>query len=167
MTRSKHDLIIRRMVEAAGHTTQSLGAGRVLGQIFAYLFFCREPQSLDDLTTALGISKGSASMGVRQLEQWGALERVWIKGDRKDYYRAKETIGKIIKNAMLDLAGKRMENSSTLLNEVETELKSRIKEGEELSSEDKFIRERIDNLRTFQKKAKGMWNGVILKMLLK
>ena len=166
MTRSKHDLIVRRMVEAAGHTTQSLGIGRVLGQIFAYLYFCREPQSLDNLTTALGISKGSASMGVRQLEQWDALEKVWVKGDRKDYYRARDTIGKIVKNAILDLAGKRMEGSSAILDEVEDELKNST-ENKELSAEDKFMTERIDKIRTFQNKAQGLWTSVILKMLLK
>lgn len=162
-----HDDIVRRMVEAAGHTTQSLGVGRVLGQIFAYLYFSREPQSLDHLTAALGISKGSVSMGVRQLEQWGALEKVWIKGDRKDYYRAKDTFGKIIKNAILDLAGKRIDSSSTLLNEVEADLKCGVKENKSLSAEDTFIRERIENIRAFQKKAQGMWDSVILKMLLK
>ena len=58
-------------------------------------------------------------MGVRQLEQWGAVEKVWVKGDRKDYYKARETIGRIIKNALVDLAGKRIQGSSSLLDDVD------------------------------------------------
>ena len=164
---NKQEKIVRRMIEAAGHTTQSLGVGRVLGQIFAYLYFSQEPKSLDDLTTALGISKGSASMGVRQLEQWRALEKVWIKGDRKDYYRAGDAFGKIIKNAIADLAGKKMESSSVLLEEAEGEMKSKTGKNGKLSVEDRFVKERIDRIRTFQKKAKGMWEGAVLKTLLK
>jgi len=166
MTTSEYDKIVRRLVEAAGHASQSLGIGRVMGQIFAYLYLSREQRSLDDLTSALGISKGSASMGVRQLEQWGALEKVWVKGDRKDYYRARDAFGAIIKNIIRDLAGKRIESSSVLLDEVEALLKKGQKNGRN-AGEDVFIRERIEKIRMFQKKAHGMWDDVILKMLLK
>jgi DNA-binding transcriptional regulator GbsR (MarR family) len=154
------------MIEAAGHTTQSLGVGRVLGQIFACLYFNPEPMSLDDLTTTLGISKGSASMCVRQLEHWKAVEKVWIKGDRKDYYRAKEALGKILRNAMMDLTGKRIESSALLLDEMQALLNARMQEGG-LSTQDAFARRQVEKIRLFQEKAREMWNSVILKMLLK
>ena len=161
-----YDHIVRRMVEAAGHATQSMGLGRVLGQIFAWLYFSPEPQSLDDLTAALGISKGSASMGVRQLEQWNALEKVWVKGSRRDYYRAKDYFGSIVKSAVLDLVGKRMETSSSILREASAELQGKA-EGGELSENDRFLRERIGKIVRFQEKAQGMWDSTILQMLLK
>jgi len=167
MTTSEYDRIVRRLVEAAGHASQSLGVGRVMGQIFAYLYLSRDSRSLDDLTSALGISKGSASMGVRQLEQWGALEKVWVKGDRKDYYKARDTFGTIIKNVIRDLAGKRIESSSILLNEVDEILKKKGQKNGKGNDEDVFIRDRIEKIRLFQDKAQGMWDGVILKMLLK
>lgn len=153
--------IEQRMIEAAGHATQSLGVGRVLGQIFAYLYLSPEPRTLNDLTSELGISKGSASMGVRQLEQWGALEKIWVKGDRKDYYRAKDNFGKMIKNAILDLAGKRIQDYSALLNEIESEL------AESKGPNDRFLQERIRKLRSFENRTQNLWNGIILKMLLK
>jgi DNA-binding transcriptional regulator GbsR (MarR family) len=89
--------ITRRFIEDAGNTTQALGVGRVIGQIFAYLYFSEESRTLDDMKGALGISKGSASMGVRQLEQWGAVQRVWVKGDRKDFYTANDYFGQIVR----------------------------------------------------------------------
>lgn len=165
MPTTKQDRIVRKMVEAVGHATQSLGVGRVLGQIFAWVYFSREPQSLDSITSALGISKGSASMGVRQLEQWGALEKVWVKGDRKDYYRANDLFGRIVKNVILDLAGKRIESSSALLDTVEVELEQKRKTG--LTDDDVFVVGQIAKIREFQKKARGMWDGVLLKMLLR
>lgn len=161
-----YDHIVRRMVEAAGHATQSMGVGRVLGQIFAWLYFSPEPQSLDDLTSALGISKGSASMGVRQLEQWNALEKVWVKGSRKDYYQAKDYFGRIVKSAVLDLVGKRMETSAGILKEASADLQRKEK-GSEFSQDDRFLREQIDKIVQFQEKAQGMWDSVILQMLLK
>jgi HTH-type transcriptional regulator, glycine betaine synthesis regulator len=167
MVQSECDRVARRMVEAMGHATQSFGVGRVLGQIFAHLYFSRESQTLDNMTAALVISKGSASMGVRQLEAWGAVEKIWVKGDRKDYYKARDAFGRIIKNAVLDLAGKRMESSSGLLAEVETQLKKKGGGEEKLSEEDKFIWERIEKIQAFQKKSQDMWNSAILQMLLR
>ena len=101
----KEDLhpVSRRFIEDFGRMTQSIGAGRVLGQLYAYLYFSPEPRGLRDMQDALGISKGSASMTVRQLQQWGAVRKVWVKGDRKDYYTAEEWVGGIIRKALVDM----------------------------------------------------------------
>ena len=45
--------VIRRFVEDAGNTTQSFGIGRVVGQIYAYLYFSPEPRSLADMQASL------------------------------------------------------------------------------------------------------------------
>ena len=160
---NESDIVIK-MIEAAGHATQSLGVGRSLGQIFAFLYFSPQPNTLNDITSELGISKGSASMGVRQLEQWGALEKIWIKGDRKDYYTAKDDFGKIIKNAILDLAGKRINDYSELIDEAEQELKATANIPD---SKSEFVAQRVARMREFQKKTQGLWSSVMLKMLLK
>lgn len=163
MSPSEHERIVRQMIEAAGHATQTLGVGRVTGQIFAYVYFHPSPRTLDDMTAALGISKGSASMCVRQLEQWGALEKIDIKGDRKDYYRARDGFGRIARNLITDLMGKRLQTSSVLVNEME----QRLKPLAGADGDDEFLRERIGKIRNFQKKAQGMWDSVLVRTLLK
>jgi len=156
--------IRRRFIESAGHTTQSLGEGRVIGQIFAYLYFSREPLSLDDLVEALDISKGSASMTVRQLEQWGAVRRVWIKGDRKDYYESVDTLGKIARKAMLDTLSRRMSAMNGLLEESEQLL------AEHKNTRDadwKFFSKRLKRFRLFRDRAQWLWDKFIQGILLK
>ena len=157
--------IIRRFIEDAGTTSQSFGVGRVLGQIYAFLYFSPHPRSLSDMQHVLGISKGSASTGVRQLEQWGAVRKVWIKGDRKDYYEANDWFGRILKNAVLDTVGTKLTAYASLLDNID----STIAELNE-SSEDgdaSFVRERIGHLRKFQRKAQRVWSSPILKQFLK
>lgn len=157
----------QRFIESAGHFTQSLGAGRVLGQIFAHIYFSRDPQSLDDLTRKLEISKGSASMAVRQLEQWGALRRVWIKGDRKDYYVATDEFGRIIRKALLDMIGRKMETTDGLLEDSQALLQERIRNGKKADEDWAFIDARVKKLQSFRDRAQGLWDSSILKMLLK
>jgi DNA-binding transcriptional regulator GbsR (MarR family) len=163
--------IVRKFIEDAGNTTQSLGVGRVIGQIFAYLYFSEEPRGLDDMKDALGISKGSASMGVRQLEQWGAVQRVWVKGDRKDYYTANDYFGQIIRNIATDLMGKRLAALGQSLDAAEAKLNASAPSplggegwGEGPSP---FLQARISRLRDFQQKVNKTWNNPIVKMMLK
>jgi DNA-binding transcriptional regulator GbsR (MarR family) len=65
-------------------TGQTRAAGRVLG----WLLLCDPPhQTMDDLVTALQISKSSVSTATRQLIQVGLIERVSLPGERRDFYR--------------------------------------------------------------------------------
>ncbi len=155
--------IRRRFVEAAGHATQSFGGGRVIGQIFAHVYFSREPQSLDDLTEALGISKGGASMAVRQLEQWGALRRVWVKGDRKDYYQSTAEFGSVIRKALLDKIGREMESGNGLISEAAAAAGN-----SGLSREDRdFLQSRVRRLQEFRDRAQRVWRSSLLRLLLR
>ena len=153
--------LIRRYIEDAGHTSQSIGVGRVIGQIYAYLYFSPEPRSLADMQEALGISKGSASMGVRQLEQWAAVRKVWVRGDRKDYYEANDWIGKVVKNALVDVIGRKLALANGLLAETEDTLAG-------LNGPDAgFIRQRLERLRRFQRRTQTIWNSAIVQRLLR
>ena len=153
--------VVHRFVQGAGSATQSLGIGRVVGQIYAFLYFSPEPKNLADLQGALGISKGSASMGVRQLEQWGAVRRIWVRGDRKDYYEANDWLGKILRNLVLDTAGKKILSYAAMLDDMESQLPAAG------GGDGEFIRGRIRHLRAFQKKAQQVWKSPLVKMLLK
>lgn len=159
--------IRQQFVETAGHVTQSFGSGRAIGQIYAQVYFSRTPQSLDDLTGGLGISKGSASMVVRQLEAWGALRRVWIKGERKDYYEATADFGRIIRRAVLDTIGHKMESSEQMLGQAQDAL-AKLKNGDGAQDpETRFFVERVRKLQAFRDRARWVWNKSILRLLLK
>lgn len=155
--------VVRRFVEDAGSLSQSLGVGRVIGQLYAYLYFSSDPRNLGQMQAALGISKGSASTAVRQLEQWGAVKKVWIKGDRKDYYTANDWLGGIFKNAVVDTVGKKLTTFSSLLDDINQELDSAAGG----DGEGQFIRDRIEKLRAFQEKAQGLWQNPLIKLFMK
>jgi DNA-binding transcriptional regulator GbsR (MarR family) len=154
--------IVHRFIEDAGTTSQSMGVGRVLGQIYAFLYFSRGPRSLADMQLALGISKGSASTGVRQLEQWGAARRVWVRGDRKDYYEANDWFGKILKSMLAEIIGTKLDALQHSLDMAEEEIQ------DDTGDEDiSFIRERVKQLRQFQAKALKTWKNPVFQRLLK
>ena len=87
------------MVEMGGRISQILGFPRSTGQIFGLLYFSSNPLSLGDICDMLGISKASTSIGARQLAAWGAIRKVWIPGERRDYYEAVDDLVQLFKGS--------------------------------------------------------------------
>lgn len=154
--------VVEKCISDAGNRAQAFGLGRVVGQIYAFLYFSPEPCGLSDMQEALGISKGSASMCVRQLEQWGAVNKVWVKGDRRDYYTANDWFGKVLKNVLNDVVAGRFSGRESFYAELEKDLSS---SGD--ATETAFIHERLMHIKTFEEKAKKMWENPLVQHFLK
>lgn len=71
------------------------GINRSMARIHALLICTDEPMSLDQVAEKLNISRGNASMSLKELRNWGVIRRVFQSGDRKDYYVAEEDIWKM------------------------------------------------------------------------
>ena len=78
-----------------------LGLPKSIGEIYGLLFVSREALSLNDLVTRLGISKGSASQGLKALRELGAVKEVEGAVGRRIYYQPdvelKQLVGGFIK----------------------------------------------------------------------
>jgi HTH-type transcriptional regulator, glycine betaine synthesis regulator len=76
-----------RFVLHWGEMATVWGINRTMGQIHALLYISPEPLSADDLIERLKISRGNASMNLRALEDWGVIQRVHYRGERREYFR--------------------------------------------------------------------------------
>lgn len=161
------DHIRQRFIEACGHATQTIGVGRIIGQVFAHLYLSREPQTLDDLCDRLGISKGSASTVVRQLENWSAIRRVWVKGDRKVFYETTDEFGKIFRKALVDFVSRTMETTNGLIADAEAAVKTKAAKSGKNSEDLAFIRDRIGRVKKFRDRAQYLWKSPVIRMLFK
>ncbi|GAH46019.1 unnamed protein product, partial [marine sediment metagenome] len=81
----------------------------VIGQLYAILFLSNQPLCLDDMAETLEISKGNASVNIRELEKLGVVRKVWVKGSRRDFYEAELDLEKLIKNGIVAAAKRRMD----------------------------------------------------------
>ena len=126
-----------RFVEGIGRLAATVGVSRVNGQLYAMLFLSEKPLCLDDMVERLKISKGNASLNIRKLESLGVAKRVWVKGDRKDFYQAELDIEKIIKGGLIDIARSRMKIALDTVTETEDLIK---KAQANLNEEEKRIK---------------------------
>lgn len=69
-----------------GRMSSSWGINRTMAQIHALLIATGKPHTMDEIIHRLGISRGNASMSLRDLMEWGVVQRSRHPGDRKDQY---------------------------------------------------------------------------------
>jgi len=77
-------LFIRRWGEMSSYW----GINRTMAEIHALSYVSTEPICTDDVMALLQVSRGNASMNLRSLVDWGLIERVHVRGDRKEYFTA-------------------------------------------------------------------------------
>lgn len=75
-------LFVRRWGEMANYW----GINRTMAEIHAMLYVSTVPVCTDDVMDSLQISRGNASMNLRSLVDWGLIDRVHQRGDRKEYF---------------------------------------------------------------------------------
>lgn len=71
-----------------GRMSSSWGINRTMAHIHALLMITGEAFSVDEIIARLHISRGNASMNLRDLVDWGLLRRFRKPGDRRDLYEA-------------------------------------------------------------------------------
>ncbi|MCP4728116.1 MAG: ArsR family transcriptional regulator [bacterium] len=77
---------IENFIESWGSMGVLWGINRSMARVHAFLMVADEPVDLDSIAVALNISKGNASMCLKDLRNWGLTHRVNISGDRRDFY---------------------------------------------------------------------------------
>lgn len=137
-------------IAGLGRLTRYFGFTDVMGRLFGALLMSPEAMSLDDLAEQLQISKGSVSMNMRSLERWGMAKEVWVRGERKKYYRAESDLWTVIRTV---LSGREMREVGTALEVLGESVRKLKAASEDLTPEEKelsaYYMERVADLQSF------------------
>ena len=74
----------------------TIGLPRSLAQLYATLFLSEEPLAFEEIVARSGLSKASASTGLRDLERLHGVERVMVAQDRRSYYQAQLSLRRLL-----------------------------------------------------------------------
>jgi len=117
----------------------NFGLNPLMGRIVGLLIISEDPQSLDDIVEQLEMSKGPISQICRRLKERGLIEKVWIPGDRKDYYKAAN-----------DIFGKAYDNQVNKMQQNIEIAEKYLTQAKVLKSEDaSYVRERMKIMKAF------------------
>ncbi len=141
-SQTRHD-----MIEVGVRLSQILSVPKSTGQVYGLLYLTVGPLSLDDLVAQLGISKASASLATRQLASWGAIRRVWVPGERRDFYEVIDAIGEFIRGGYAEIIKPRLNSSERRLNKMRSSLEEELRQGLFSADEYQVMAGRLDKLR--------------------
>jgi len=128
------------IIELFSEIAKIHGLNKSVGAVYAVLYLADKPLTILDIMKELEISKGNVSMSLKKLEELGFVKKVWIKGERRNYYTAIDGFLTI-----KDIAKKK----HTLILKTYEELKKLEKTAE--GKEKEFIKEKIKGIEKMKK----------------
>ncbi len=146
---NKLEMAQDKFMEGIGKLAESVGVSRFIAQLYAVLYLSDRPLSLDDLVERLKASKGNISLNIRELEKWGGVKNIWVKGSRKDYYEADPDIKKFVLKKIRSGVQKRIGQVTDMMDEFKELINSG---NDEMGDEDKMI------VKTYHEKLKNIEN---------
>lgn len=151
-----------RLVETGGRTSHDLGAGRIVGMVLVYLYLQEDECSLDQIGEELGLSKASVSIAARQLEQLGLVRRIWLRGNRKKFYRSADNIAQAIQRGILGIVQTKVKSFGE---ELELSRQVLADAPSQESAELQFLSRRVGRAVKLQKRLSRFLNNPLVKIL--
>jgi DNA-binding transcriptional regulator GbsR (MarR family) len=146
--------VIHFFVQFAG----VLGQPRSVAEIYGLLFVSEKPLNMDTLTERLEMSKGSASQGLKYLQDLGAVRTVYVAADRRTHYEAVAELRKLGGRFLRHQIQTHFEDSGTRLDRIAAQT-------QKLSDERrKHVVERIKLLRRWERTGRRIM-PLVLKVL--
>ncbi len=107
-----------RFIETWGRMGSAWGVSRTLAEVHALLYITGDALCTDDVMERLEISRGNASMTLRGLTDWGIVQRVHKRGDRKEYFQAEADVWTMFKTIATERKKRELDPVVTSLFEI-------------------------------------------------
>ena len=94
------------------------GINRTMAQIHALLLISPDPLSADEVMEELSISRGNTNMNIRELIDWGLVQKVIRPGERKEFFSAEKDIWKVARQIVKERKKRELDPVLKVLNEL-------------------------------------------------
>jgi len=88
------------VADTVGRLMEFWGFKRPMGRIWTVLYLSPAPLGAAELGEQLKMSAGAVSMTLSELLKWGAVKKSWRPGERRDFYEAETSIGKLVQRVL-------------------------------------------------------------------
>lgn len=136
-----------RFILEWGRMSSSWGINRTMAQIHALLFVTGESLEVNDIMDRLQISRGNASMNLRELMDWGIVRRFRRPGDRKDTYSSETDPHQMIARIVRERKRREIDPTADTLREILGRL-NRATMGSGGSLQAEQLKERLEGMLT-------------------
>src|SRR5688500_17356599 len=75
---------------------EAWGFKRNMGRLWAMLYLENRPLSAAEIGDRMSLSAGAVSMLVGEMQEWGAIRKTWVPGERREYFEPETSIWKMV-----------------------------------------------------------------------
>jgi len=137
----------RELVDWFVDFTALMGVPASVGEIYGLLYLSGRPLPFENFVERLGISKGSASQGLKFLRGLGAVRVVSVPDDRREFYEAEISPTRLVAGFLKEKVQPRLKESDERL----ARLKKTLQEMDEV---DPLLADRVNRLHTWSQRAR-------------
>ena len=131
------------------------GINRTMAQVHALLLITPNPITQDDIMNRLNISRGNVNMNIRDLIDWGLVDRVLLPGERKEYFLAEKDIFKVATQIVKERKKRELDPMMKLMDQL-----SKVN-GSKTDPELQTFLETVDGIKKFGAHANSMLDTLV------
>ncbi len=90
------DDAVLRVADAVGALMESWGFKRNMGRLWSVLYLENRSLSASEIGERLSLSAGAVSMLLGEMQEWGAIKKAWVPGERREYFEPETSIWKMV-----------------------------------------------------------------------
>ena len=131
------------------------GINRTMAQIHALLLVSPDHLSAEQVMDELNISRGNANMNLRELIDWGLVEKVIVSGERREFFTAEKDIWKVARQIVKERKKRELDLMIPVLDEIKDI------EGDKKDKNIKQFTDTVSGIRKFGKQADQLLDVMI------
>lgn len=144
-----------RFIADWGRFGTNWGINRTMAQIHALLLISPNALSAEEVMEELSISRGNANMNLRELIDWGLVQKVIVPGERKEFFTAEKDIWKVARQIVKERKKRELDLMLPVLKEL-----SEV-EGDKRDKAVKAFTDTVQNIRKFSEQADKTLDTII------
>src|SRR5687767_3964730 len=134
------------------------GFKRPMGRIWTLLYLSPEPLGAAEIGESLRMSAGAVSMAIGEPVKWGAVKKSWRPGERRDFYEAETSIGRLVQRVLREREPAMIRGFGEALDAAQRALST---ERSGKPNAFAFKRERLNELRRLAKLGGGLLTALV------
>lgn len=116
------------------------GVNRTMSQIHALLYIIGKPLNAEEITDTLGVARSNVSTSIKELQNWGLVQKVSILGDRRDHFTTNTDVWELARIIVVERQKRELEPTVKFLQQLidspefeqeNNEVKTRIRDTQE------------------------------------
>ena len=107
-----------KFVQTWGALGSQWGINKTMAQIHALLMVSENPISMEEIMNELQISRGNASMNIRDLMNWGIVYKEYKTGERREFFTAEKDLDELAVKISRERSKREIKPALKILKEV-------------------------------------------------